>query len=350
MNRLAVMGLVSVPIALWLLGERKSNSGTAIYQPNKLPGGLALDPTTPAVVETPMPGQFIASLPAGKTAEEIIARSAMIRDETIRLYKAKQLTAANLQWTEVFTTMGQYSARIPVVADSLFLEGVRVSVSFRAQQQICDALGIYPLTPHVMNLIQIASSLKVLPATAARISDKLGVPNWVENGTMGYTENMLIYSDYVSKLKQEMTDRYFAGELSPVTAWANIPGYNWKLFNNPGKYWVLSQYDWLHANKGTNWGWYDPGAPSSSGNALAGNLWQSLSENHQHFIDHADYSQVFRAMGRAIEITDGVTNQTFSVSMAEALTSPKWAALVSNEGPLREPRHPSIPPYGSTTV
>lgn len=333
MNKLVIMGLIGVPVALMLLDRKRENGITPgkdePYVPPK-PG-----PTKP-VEYVPGSRPFIDSLPRpakGETRQQqgakLIKRGQLIRD------KVKSTIAANdLDWTSVFSSMGQYSARIPVMADALMIEGVRPNVSFVDQQQIADLLDVYSLTPFVAQLIQQQSAIKALPNLQSQ---------WMAEGVGSFTEKMVEHSIGVDNLKKVATDRYLAGELPK--AWPNMPGTNSALYNNPGKYWVNTKQNWVNRRKGANFGWYDPRAPYG---VKPFKYWQPATG--AHFVGHVDYSQVFRAMGPEITVTDGVSGETFQLTMREALTNPKWAPLVSSEGALQEARHPGIPPYKSIPV
>lgn len=332
--------LASIPIALWLLTEREQNgSGKGSGGSGGSGGGgttttpIGWPPPYP-VPSPPMPYNtygrempFIASLPQGK-ASQLEKRDHMILTEV-----KKRLADGTLElpMSSVVITAGDWTATIPVLADALKLDGVRVTTDFETAQLIADVLGLYQLTPKVSDAINEQAMFRIEPTTRSWNY----VPDPVTGEITGaYTQRMI---DHSVAVDQKWEEANAAGTSIPAS-WGG--GWNALLVNNPGKIWTNTIRNWEKLDPktppyGANHGWYRPGGlPPIQTNDLA------------HDVAHVDYSQILRFMGPAIYVTPkGDPNApAMEIPMAEALTSSTWAPLVSDEGPLPLPRHPRIPP------
>jgi hypothetical protein len=71
-------------------------------------------------------------------------------------------------------------------------------------------------------------------------------------------------------------------------------------------------------------------------------MWQGLVPGLQHNLEHVDYSQTLSLMGLTVCV-DGADMHLWDV-----MRSPELYGLVSNEGPMRIVRHPTLgpPPEG----
>lgn len=262
---------------------------------------------------------------------KLITRGNMIRDEVARLIDAGLIQPGEdspyIRWGTIFVSAGPLAAEVPVMLDALRLDDIRVNVSHRTAQQIADLLGVYLLTPKISDDIQQAAMVKTNPSAHA---------DWMSDGTGSYTKRMIAHSLDV--------DAMVASTIYPSLEWPEAPGWLEDLLNNPGKYWVNSLTNWddhltqngqhYPGTPATNYGWYDKQSPN-------GKLWQTVGTAHN--LDHVDYSQIFRAMGPVILVHEnGEAKQMFT---KDALTDPRYAALLNYGGALREARHPKIPFY-----
>jgi len=143
-----------------------------------------------------------------------------------------------------------------VTADALKVDGIRVPVTARTTQAVCDFLGCHPTTPAVEDMIQGAATVPVVPPT--------------EDWRTMQTEAAVRH--FNSRIDEQVAGR--AGLVSCV-----------------GKSWVLSNAELDHPGRAVNYGMFRPDGPY---NSVSGRfrLWQQPSWAHNP--DHWDYSQTCR--------------------------------------------------------
>jgi len=228
-----------------------------------------------------------------------------------------------IKWVGVTVKHGGNHGVVAVASDALRLahpQGpIRISVSCRGAQMLCDALGLQMPTPLIIDRIWEQASLRVTPKTytpdaSARVHvhDRQGQS--VVVSMMGMTA-MIAHSDRIQ---------------------ASIEGEP-ELVCNVGKWWVLSK-SIAGQPPGcpcdcANYGWFASGAPSLS--VTGKHLWQPVSTRHNQF--HRDYSQTFVPIG-AMMLVNGVP-----MRVANVLRDPELCGLISHEGVLEFSRHPNLP-------
>lgn len=204
----------------------------------------------------------------------------------------------------VLSDGGGQTLTVEVSCDALRIDGVRVSVSARLQQQVADLLGAVLLTPKLSDLIWQKTTGRIPPS-----------PQPFTSSTRGMIEHSV------------RVDALAAGKSRPLA--------------DPGKDWVLvrsiftSQARAKH--KAANYGWH-----VASGQLAAVTpglrVIQSVGTTHVNF--HDDYSQVARfarvsarAGERPVDLRDVYTGKEGSL-----------VDLVSHEGPLPDSRQPNGAP------
>lgn len=254
-------------------------------------------------------GPFIDSLPNhwGPQREE------MIRNEMARKIRENDWDESNIGWTTVLSRRGDLVASIPVMADSLRLDGIRINTDFRTGQVLADMLGVYQLTPYVADLINAQAGYWTWPTNQL----------WQGGGTDNSgseTRRMIDHSRIVD-------ERFAKAQLR-----ANGNPF---LKNNPAKFWVNTSRNWEKGQKyGANYGMYD----------AKGGMIQGPIPGLTHGLDHVDYSQVFWAMGPKAAVSS-LSNAfvPVEVSLSVMVDMPDLKPLIAGNDNLPELRHPGIP-------
>lgn len=192
-------------------------------------------------------------------------------------------------WTTITVQDRRHTLEIDVPEDALRIEGVRVNVSARTAQQICDLLECILPTPRLVMLMHQQATVPVYVGPRA------------PDATMSTTATMVARSRDV--------DAAICGRTGLVSQGA------WK-------HWVLAPG--ATDRRAANYGWMRAGSKP----------WQSLGL--QHNLDHTDYSQCWQSPRRACRV-DGR-----QADLADVLRDPELAPLVSWDGALRVTRQPGV--------
>lgn len=261
---------------------------------------------------------WLAGLGEGYTLEQ--------EDEIIALCLRPELREP-IKWVGVVVEHKGNDGVIAVGADALSLVhpfgSIRVNVSCRGAQKLCDALGLQMPTPLMIDRIWEQASLRVTPKTYtpdvnARVHVRNRKDESVVVSMMGITA-MIAHSDRVQN---------------------SIEGAP-ELVCNVGKWWVLTKKIGGQETskkpdasyKCANYGWYSAGSPYIS--VTGKQLWQQNSTRHNQF--HRDYSQTFVPIGGLMLVNGS------PMRVADVLRDPELAGLISHEGPLNFDRHPNLP-------
>lgn len=224
---------------------------------------------------------------------------------------------AETSWSEITSSVPGHSASFSIMADALKIEGVRVNVSARLQQQIADLLGCSLMTARLSDLRWMQRSVTLLPFTRPITSD---TPAMIEQS---------------AKLD------------AALTAQGNPVG----IVGTVGKHWLLDQaLATPHLpNMAINYGWHATRAAFSS-SRLGGipiELGVTIGDDKQylamvqgrgsaHNFAHVDYSQVCVLVARAC-VADGT-----AMDLLDLLKDPVLAPLASHSGRMTVFRQPGV--------
>lgn len=215
------------------------------------------------------------------------------------------------EWCDVPTSHGEHAGMLRVGADVLRVgepgDFVRVSLSARTAQRVCDLCGWTLPTTRICDLLWKAAR-KVEPALQPATGSERLLRGY--SADMSDTEAMARHSEDVTRL---------AGP---------EPG----LFENAGKHWVLSNSLLKRAGRAANYGWFTATAPYFGPGGLP--MWQTLGLFHN--LDHVDYSQTLRPVTEYM-LVDGEKRP-----VREVASDPELWRLVSHEGPLKLSRLPGV--------
>ena len=215
-------------------------------------------------------------------------------------YILQQVQAGNyeVKWASVVSTWKEHAAIFVVMADALKVEGVRVNVSARLEQQIADVLNCSLLTPKIADLIwaQRAAALLPFPRSIA-----------------ASTQAMLEHS---SKIDAALTSQP-AGLVGTV-----------------GKHWTLDKD--TPAGKAENYGWHFGGA---SFQGIAGEVTASCLKDAcgqyvrliqgrgwAHDASHVDYSQTCVLVAKQCWVDGAIVN------LADVMADAELAFLACHNG------------------
>lgn len=245
------------------------------------------------------------------------------RDDVI--LQAVAAGQSRISWAHIVSTHEDHEGHFWVFADALKLlvEGpndfpldVRINVSASVQQQIADILGCSLLTPKLADLMWAQAHLRLTPSPQSITSS---------------TEGMLAHSQRVDDLVETRKPGPWEGELlCPV-----------------GKHWCLDQVLASKTGKALNYGWHFEGA---SYQGIKGEVCASLLKGYDgqyvkviqgrgtaHDASHVDYSQVCVLASTDCRV-DGK-----ALKLADVLTDPALAPLISHQGALTILRQPGVP-------
>lgn len=250
---------------------------------------------------------FFDELPPGRNTDETEERESMIVGAVV----SQQHDPFEWWGVEVADKDGN-QLTFYIMRDALKIEGVRINVSATGAQQIADVLGA--LLPTALMTDLTWESAFQLPPSPQQITSS--------------TKAMIAHSERVDAL---------------------IGGHDDELVADVGKYWILT-------NKLVQ---RPPGARLPAGIVSANYGWHFKGENFQglrgeqavslrerviqgvglaHDRWHTDYSQVCRLVSAYATLNDQ------KVFLADVLTDPDTAHLVSNEGVLVTTRQPAVDP------
>lgn len=216
-------------------------------------------------------------------------------------------------WTEVSHTVAGRTAKFHVMEDALKIDGVRVNVSARLQQNLADLFDASLMTVQIADLVYVSAARRIDP-TPLQIS-----------------------SSVVSMVKHS------AGVDAKLKSLPNTEG----LVADPGKHWILDKKLEQLPGRACNYGWHFTGnsylgiigfAAPSPLNKLNGKPVRVIQPNATaHDPLHMDYSQVCQLVSQTCWV-DGVEKR-----FSELLIDPQLSVLVSHQGPLKITRQPGVP-------
>lgn len=224
------------------------------------------------------------------------------RDE--KILEAIRAGHGVFEWVPVLSRANGHEATLYVTRDVMRVgdanDSIRMSVMAKTAQWITDVIGAHLQTTKICDLVW-EQSMKLPPCIQT------------PDAAMANTSRMLAHHQCVEKHMK-----------------ATKP---FGLVENAGKHWVISnKLLTAPAGRAANYGWYANGAPYVSASGMR--MWQTLGLKHN--VDHVDYSQVVRCVSPEV-LVDGKKMQLFEVA-----ADPDLCALVSNEGPVKLWRIPSV--------
>lgn len=202
------------------------------------------------------------------------------------------------------------------VTNAVQVDGVRVSsLQYPYAQQLADELELLLPTPRIADMVHRA-------ATVSYPAESLFVPlsKVVTAGCPRDKNGNLILCKNTTKAATLELSRV-NDELGQGAA---------GLRDNEGKWFVLSKRVFDDPTRSGIYGWW----------LKSGRLLQTNIVPHELFF--SDYSQVLRFVGPTAVVQIG-QDSPFTVATSTLYTSPEWAFLVSDEGPLPDHRHPDVP-------
>lgn len=220
-------------------------------------------------------------------------------------YYMDQIKAGNFEmyWAEVKSTLGAHEAIFNVFSDDLKINGVRINVSAKGQQEIADYMSCSLLTAKLSDMIFMKAKWKLTPA-----------PRTISSSVAVMTAHSVDIDKQVNKVGAAKND----------------------LVSTVGKDWII---DNILANKpiGTamNYGWHFKG---NSFQGITGELpvgykdmpgirmIQGRGTRHDNM--HSDYSQVCRLVSNSLLLDGKVYN-------LQDLLSEDLAALGNYDGKLK---------------
>lgn len=246
--------------------------------------------------------KFVEKLPVGDERERLI------------LQAVAEGNYAPIEWADVYSRVSGRAAILKVATDAFMIgteDPVRITCTHPTAQRIADKLGCVLPTAKMSDLRWSAAANKLPPCTQPA--------DPAERATRGYSPNM---KDNGAVIRHhDDVEKAIAGRKGisePV-------GKNWRCTNKlRGK-----------PSLSSNYGLYDPKAPSQAATKEGGRLWQP-EPGLKHNDKHHDYSQVVVLWKREVWI-DGVF-----MDIEDVAKDPVLSALVSAEGVLWAMRHPSV--------
>jgi hypothetical protein len=237
--------------------------------------------------------------------EKLIDREKYILDRVI----AGQFEAS---WTDVSYSTGGYVAKFQVMEDALKIDGVRVNVSARLQQNLADLFDASLMTAQIADLVYISSVRRIDPS-----------PMPISTSVTSMVKHSKSVDEKLKKL-------------------SNDSG----LVADPGKHWILDKKLEQLSGRACNYGWHFLGASyqgingfsaASSLNKINGSPVKVIQPNATaHDAMHTDYSQICQLVSQTCWV-DG-NEKRFS----DLLTDSSLSVLVSHQGPLKITRQPGV--------
>ena len=322
---------IGIPLALAAVSRSKAE---------KVAVSNGKDPSTPPTKTVSfVPGSIVASFPESDymTRDKMILSAVIASKEDPIAYAIVTMFGDG--------PLAGFELDVPVMADGLKIDGVRVTPSYEYSQYIADVLT--SRDPEAGPVIMMTPWLD---ATAFEQADApltyTTSPQLKNKGVTPLTSQMIDASQTVDrKLAKMVAD----GIINPA-AFAPLVG-------NAGKNWNLSEkllWPGAHPKTGQvyveaaiNQGLYPQGQPF--------NPIQYRGAAHPR--SHTDYSQGLRLAGATSMLRAPGESTGIKVSTAAILTDSDLGALLSGtkgtirgkmvgEGPLTFDRHPMIPPLG----
>ncbi len=222
-----------------------------------------------------------------------------------------------IEWQRVDVSRMGHRCVFWVARDALRLgepgDLVRVNVTARTAQRLADMLGGTLPTTFLID--------EVIRQFGAKVPPCIQPPDRSSRVAKGLSPAM----DDIDAM------RYHSAAIDAAISKLADPPY---IVMNAGKHWVLTNRLQGSTNKSANYGWFTKGAPYVSASGVK--LWQPLGTAHND--RHVDYSQTLQLVRGVVEI-DGV-----AMSFARAAAHSELWWVLSDEGPLKVTRMPSVPP------
>lgn len=271
-----------------------------------------------ASMSTSPPGA-VASCPIPSFPESIPERDAYILSRI-------KVGDFDINWVPISSVINGHVATFWVSADALKVDGVRVTMTARGEQQAADLMGASLLTPKLADLMFLQADIVLPPMTR---------PLDVQNGTMSTAKVMVAQSRDIDKAIIAK-----AGSLADAKD---------KLVSTVGKDWVITQALARKPEAGANYGWHFHGPKFAN---LSGEVMASLAKDpatgaylrglqgigtRHDSIGHTDYSQNVRLVLNKVNVDGQI------VPLATVLTTPELAPLASHEGAMTVLRQPGTP-------
>lgn len=333
MSDMGIGTLLAIGIPLALAAVSRSKDEKAAVNNGK---GPATPPTKPASF---VPGNIVASFPESDyaTRDKMILSAVIAGKEDPIVYAIVTMLGDG--------PLAGWELDVPVMADGLKIEGVRVTPSYEYAQYIADVLTSRDPEPGPVIMMT-----PWLDATAFEQADAPLVyttsPQLKNKGVTALTSQMIDASQTVDRKLAAMVA---AGVINPA-AFAPLVG-------NAGKNWNLSEkLLWpgahpktgqVYAEAAINQGLYPQGQPFSP----------VQYRGAAHPRSHTDYSQGLRLAGATSVLREPGESTGIKVATSSILTDPNLGPLLSGtkghvrgkmvgEGFLTFDRHPKIPPLG----
>ena len=317
MASLAKVLLFGVPVFVAALVESNKRK-----QQGFQPLANSIHPVTPPMSTQPV---SMSAVPTGGVIDSLSEDFSQAREQqildAIRAGAYEEITWATVRSVGEGELVG-YTLDIPVMADALKIEGVRVIGTLRSGQAIADMLGAMMMTPYVAGLISEQADARIAPNAPQPASAKK------------------------SRMLQESatTDR----------ALANYPGF--VLTDNAGKFWTISIRNTETAPHPVSG---QPKGTAAVNHGLFPSPWMPIQNRGTfHSIDnHADSTQNHRFIGLQSQLTEP-DGRARMVATKQIVMDTKFGPLLNGvrnkfygkqlgEGVLPYDRHPAIPEPGT---
>jgi hypothetical protein len=213
------------------------------------------------------------------------------------------------RWAPIVSSAGGHDAIFLVMADALKVDGIRINVSARLEQQIADVLNCSLLTPKLADLIWAQKAVKLPP-----------MPRQITASTQAMES------------QSQKLDAALAGQDGLVCT--------------VGKHWCIDKDLQAHPGKAENYGWHFDGANFQG---ITGEVCASLMKDSHgsyvrliqgrgwaHDMSHVDYSQNCVLAAKQCWV-DGVI-----MNLADVLAGAALAPLASHNGVTTIFRQPGV--------
>jgi hypothetical protein len=219
-----------------------------------------------------------------------------------------------VDWSSITFEHKDYKAELRVSSDALQIgepgDSVRICVSAVLQQHIADWFDCILPTPKISDKIWQEAAVKLIPHPQT------------PDAQMGYTSRMAKHSKAIDN--ELSTKNYQKGDL----------------ISTVGKDWILVKKLLSKESLAANYGWHFAGSnfQGIKGEATVsipgGRLIQGVGTAHNNL--HEDYSQICRLIYRYCTVNGDKKD------LADILSDPELAPLISHEGPLGFWRMPGV--------
>ena len=226
------------------------------------------------------------------------------------------INSSEYKFAEITSTYNNNSAIVRVFEDALKIDGVRINVGAKLEQQIADQLGCLLMTAKISDLRYKQAKTIIKPHT-----------RWDKTGgkLMSTTEWMKWHSD---KIQEDLDKKLEHGIIATV-----------------GKHWIIDKkLDNPHIpRQAINYGWHYIGNLAGVPKDLPV-LYKEMpgvkmiqSRGDHHDSSHTDYSQVCVLVARECVVNGK------AMDLVDVLKDKELSYLASHEGPLTVWRQPEVP-------